>query len=189
MMPVIGNAADLLDAALYFAEGNWGEASSSLACSAPGVGIGVAGGWLLYERVRTTTRIANKSDNVADTAFFASRRYKLAAGRTRAEIRNIRRKLDDDFAKRGGKVQLLRQYEGFDSTGQRICGEFDPVKLKIYLYKGSDFSTLSHELIHFGQVRARGLLGSNKAFGVTKVCEDAVHDHAQFNHGGALFAR
>ncbi len=54
---------------------------------------------------------------------------------------------------------MKRNVTRLSDDGTQILGAFNSVKKTITLYKGSNLSTVSEELVHFRQIVGRGLLG------------------------------
>jgi hypothetical protein len=59
----------------------------------------------------------------------------------------------------GGKLISKRGVTKFGDDGAQILGEFNSVNKTVTLFKGSNLSTISEELIHFKQIQRLDLLG------------------------------
>ena len=91
----------------------------------------------------------------ADTGL--SQTYRLGLQSSRSSVLAANRSLYDEFVASGGHIIRDRSNLGF-RDGMQSFGRYDPEGNTITLFRGSNLGTLSEELVHFGQIRNRGLL-------------------------------
>ena len=85
--------------------------------------------------------------------------YNLGLQSSRSSILGANRKIYSEFVENGGKLIVKRNVTRLGDDGAQILGEFNSVNKTISLYRGSNLSTVSEELIHFRQILSRDLLG------------------------------
>ena len=95
----------------------------------------------------------------ADTGL--SQTYRLGLQSSRSSVLAANRSLYDEFVASGGRFIRDREFLNVPTGGRQVLGEYDTVANSITLFRGSNLSTVSEELIHFAQIRDRGLIGQS----------------------------
>jgi len=146
----VGVAGKGFGAAVRLTEGNTTEAFEYgkgatlelITCGLGGVGAAYA---------RGATTVASESSTLTQT-------YRLGANASRSEILQVNRSLYDEFVSGGGRLISQRDLN-MVKNGRQVLGEYNLVENTITVYRGSNLSTVSEELIHSSQVQGAGLVG------------------------------
>jgi hypothetical protein len=97
--------------------------------------------------------------------------YNLGLKSSRTSVLSANRKIYDEFVENGGKLITKRDVLKLGDDGAQILGEFNSVNKTITLYRGSNLSTVSEELIHFKQILRQDLLGKRIPMSLIDVLE------------------
>ena len=137
--------------------GNRAETSTSNYDSAPILRAAV-------EKIPTDANRAlfgpNAEFKAAEGTADLSQTYNLGLQSSRSSILQANRGLYDQFTASGGTLVRQRDVLNLNADGRQVFGTYNSVSNTITLYKGSNLSTVSEELIHFGQIQKAGLTGS-----------------------------
>lgn len=89
--------------------------------------------------------------------------YALGLQSSRSTVLQANRAIYDEFISSGGTFIRQRDVARFASDGVTpVLGQYNSVQNSITLFRGSNLSTISEELIHFKQIQGAGFL--NKPF-------------------------
>ncbi|MDX2080388.1 MAG: RHS repeat-associated core domain-containing protein [Terrimicrobiaceae bacterium] len=129
-----------------------------------GISIAGSGGIGLASRVGTTAPVVVRAPTGLNSPARAiDQTYSLGLQSSRAIVLQANRTLYDDFVASGGQLIRQRDVARFASDGVTpVLGQYNSVQNSITLFKGSNLSTVSEELIHFRQIQNAGYL--NKPF-------------------------